>query len=598
MRTEFANRRGVIESNETGGRSGNGDAVLPTTSHGVRPARQEERAAYGTNKCRRLCTARATAKKSFRITFLTSDRHTQYGGDASQIGGSCRGSVPRLCPGEARYIARSLLASKFFAGPELKGRFITRSSARCASPSTGREVSDADPIRRRPHSPNETTARFVAVNHLTEDPGIIASRKVALVVPDLEGGGGVPAVAWFLFNVLRASGRYRPEIISPATSAKDPFSIRVLSPRSWTRGIRVGIRGWNGENYTHIGASLAEFEFQRYQPRKALTDLLNEYDIVQVVSGSPAWALVARDTAQPVLLQVATLAKVERRRMLSEGAGALWLWRRLMTSITARLDEKALRHVDVAIVENRWMFDHLRGLMGDSRVRYAPPGVDVQVFRPRAGTEECGALRTPYILSVGRFADPRKNLPLLFRAYARLRQAETAAPRLVLAGKSMPSADDWAVARELGIAEHVEQRQNVSLEEVAMLHRCADLFVSSSDEEGLGLAILEAMASGIPVVSTRSGGPDEVIADNETGYLVPLGDEAALADRMLKLIQDRKHARRMGERGRDVAVQRYSLAAAGNAFLRIYDSIHRCSQHEDQPDSPSAVVNTEGPPGF
>ena len=72
-------------------------------------------------------------------------------------------------------------------------------------------------------------------------------------------------------------------------------------------------------------------------------------------------------------------------------------------------------------------------------------------------------------------------------------------------------------------------------EELVVLYQNASMFILASDEEGFGVVILEAMACGIPVVSTRSGGPDDIITDGDDGYLVPRDDASALARRIEEL---------------------------------------------------------------
>jgi len=117
---------------------------------------------------------------------------------------------------------------------------------------------------------------------------------------------------------------------------------------------------------------------------------------------------------------------------------------------------------------------------------------------------------------------------------------------------------------------------------LAELYRNALFFVLSSNEEGLGIVILEAMASGLPVVSTACGGPATSLVHGETGLLTPVGDARALADAMQTLLGDSDLRRRMGTEGRRVAEERFSLAAAGKVFLDSYDEVFSTQARRNQ----------------
>jgi D-inositol-3-phosphate glycosyltransferase len=390
--------------------------------------------------------------------------------------------------------------------------------------------------------------------------------RVALVVPALELGGGVPTVAQFLYRVISESSRYCVQVISLATSATDGQSVRLLSPPTWSAGISIREDSWRGIPFRHVGAALTEIEFQRYRPRRMLSDLLQGFDLVQVVAGSPAWLTAARGFRGPLALQVATLVRVERGTRLRQTRGLARVWLELMTRVTASLETPALKRADAVFVENQWLFDRLAGKLGKRKVVYAPPGVDTDAFRPQAYQHR------GHVLSVGRFADPRKKVRLLFDAFARLRAMSNATPDLVLVGQR-PSDDDWEYAVSRGLADAVRIRENVSQEELAELYRAASVFVLSSDEEGLGLVILEAMASGVPVVSTASGGPQTVVNDGETGFLTPIQDADSLAKGMQRVLSEPLVAAQMGRQGRLLVERRFSLAATGEAFLRTYDAL-------------------------
>jgi glycosyltransferase involved in cell wall biosynthesis len=342
--------------------------------------------------------------------------------------------------------------------------------------------------------------------------------------------------------------------------------VRLRAPRTWVQGVQVVPETNDTLAYRHVGAVGAEIEFQRYRPRTTLTSILDGFDLVQVVAGTPAWAQLCRDVRPPVALQVATLARVERTAALSGSTGVVGLWRQAMTRVTDWIDHRALDHVDVAFVENDWMRNHLAAYMLSERVVFAPPGIDTDRFvagsTPPSGCD--------YLLSVGRFADARKNARLLFEAYARLRQRCPNAPRLVLAGRSRPTPAAWARADALRIRPHVTFLEDVPAADLPRLYREAALYVVSSDEEGLGMTILEAMASGRPVVSTRCGGPETTVVEGMTGLLTPVGDADALADAMRRALDDPDWLDAMGCAARARAVEHFSLRASGQRFLDEY----------------------------
>lgn len=394
--------------------------------------------------------------------------------------------------------------------------------------------------------------------------------KVAIVVPSLHLGGGVSEVARVLYDCLSRSSRYCPEYVSVATSSNDSASLRLMSPKSWQEGIQAEKKLDNGIPFQHVGALFPEFQFQRYQARTKLSKILRSFDLVQVVAGHPAWGLVTSGIDCPVALQVATLARVERSMKIAEGGGLLGMWRVLMTKITDRLDQEALREMDVVLVENEWMLEHVEQKAPCTEVIFCPPGIDTSQFTPSGTPFD----ERDYILSVGRFGDPRKNPELLFQAYANLREClGDTTPRLVLAGRTAPSPEAWELAEDLGVRDKITFHEDISTDRLSSLYREAKLFVLSSDEEGLGLVILEAMASGIPVVSTDCGGPATAVKPGETGTLVPTGDPSAMCEAMKTLLQSPPKLERFGERARQRTETVFSQKATGTRFLKVYDQL-------------------------
>src|SRR5574341_1081149 len=159
------------------------------------------------------------------------------------------------------------------------------------------------------------------------------------------------------------------------------------------------------------------------------------------------------------------------------------------------------------------------------RIRVVIYPVDTAIFHP-APEARTQSLH-PYLLFTGRINDPRKNIPLLFQAFAHI-HAHYPALKLRLAG-DQPSPAMLQSLNALGLESSVEFMGRLPREALLRLYQGAELFVLPSSQEGLGSSMLEALACGVPVVTTRCGGPESVIADGETGTLVESGNAAALA---------------------------------------------------------------------
>ena len=391
--------------------------------------------------------------------------------------------------------------------------------------------------------------------------------KVAIVVPYVYDGGGVPAVASYLCQILSC---YDCQVISVSTSKRDIYSVRLFQPRTWFHGIKMEKGEWEGKSVLNVGAFLTEVEVLRYMPRQKLTRLLNKFDVVQVVAGAPAWAYLTKDVEVPVLLQVATLVREERKRLIATSHGIKKLYLQLSTSLVGILERRALHRVSRVFVENHWMYQHLTELLGSDRVVMAPPGVDADFYIPKESRIKCSDFSARYFISVGRFNDRRKNVRLLFDALHRLRKLDVSLPLLLLVGLTEPTNDDWHYAETLGVRESVVFKKNVSRPELVTLLQDAEAFVCSSDEEGLGIAMLEAMACATPVISTRCGGPETFIRDGENGYLVERNSPDELARRMSMFLSDEKQRRSFGDAARKTVEAGFSSQVTRDTFLHHY----------------------------
>ncbi|HEX2031983.1 MAG TPA: glycosyltransferase family 4 protein, partial [Actinomycetota bacterium] len=209
------------------------------------------------------------------------------------------------------------------------------------------------------------------------------------------------------------------------------------------------------------------------------------------------------------------------------------------------------------------------------RTRVVHGGVDVARFRPDPPERRDG------VLFVGRIT-PHKGLE-------RLLAALPAGATLRIAGSEghdprPPERDYPALVRRLASGRDVQFLGPVPDDELPALYRRAEVFVLPSVSrtcygkevrisELLGLSVLEAMASGTPVVCSRIGGVPEVVRDGETGFVVTPGDIDELRERLWQVLADRALAERLGRNGREWVVERFTWDACARRCLEAYEAL-------------------------
>jgi glycosyltransferase involved in cell wall biosynthesis len=202
-------------------------------------------------------------------------------------------------------------------------------------------------------------------------------------------------------------------------------------------------------------------------------------------------------------------------------------------------------------------------------------GADPERFRPDPSERREG------ILFVGRFT-PHKGVDRLLRALPE-------GAKLTCVGSAghdprPPESAYPALLRRLAAGRDVTFAEGIGDDDLAGLYRRARVVVLPSVHdtcygrrvavsELLGLSVLEAMASGTPVICSRLGGLPEVVDDGVTGFLVEPGDVDALHQRLDALVRDAPGAERMGRAGREVALERFTWGACARRCLDAYEAL-------------------------
>lgn len=196
--------------------------------------------------------------------------------------------------------------------------------------------------------------------------------------------------------------------------------------------------------------------------------------------------------------------------------------------------------------------------------RIVPNVVDLERFRPNLGEIDPDA---PHIV-VTRNLEPIYDIPTALRAFAEVHRSLSGA-RLTVAGSGPLRADLERLVVDLGVAAAVRFTGRLDNERMADLYREADLMLNPSRIDNMPISILEALACGVPVVSTDVGGVPFLVEDGRTALLVPPGDPRAMAAAVLRLLDDPGLAHRLSAAGTE-AVRQYSWPAVREPLFAVY----------------------------
>lgn len=365
------------------------------------------------------------------------------------------------------------------------------------------------------------------------------TRLTVLHLIDTGGPGGAETMCMELATGLNA-GRWRSGVVVPVED--------WLSSSLRSRGARPLILP------THRSFDVAYLSKLARIAHKCRADLIQTHLLTTAVYGG----VVGRMLGIPVVATFHGPADVEagdRLRALKMGILRHTLSRAVFVSASLR---------------DRFRLDH--GF--DANTTVIHNGIDLRRFRLHDGQTEHREADSQEIRvvigAVGNIRAP-KNYSLLLKT-AKLVVAQAPGCRFVIAGEGKGALYDalQVERRDLGI------EANVTFigfqEDVPSMMREFDIYVLSSATEGFSLTTVQAMACGIPVVSTRCGGPEEILHDGG-GILVPTNAPEALAAAILSLATNPGERKRIGTAGRRIAESRFALSAMLAQYERLYDSV-------------------------
>jgi glycosyltransferase involved in cell wall biosynthesis len=381
-------------------------------------------------------------------------------------------------------------------------------------------------------------------------------------------GGGAGHASSRLAGILAASG-CRVDVVTSGLKGQPPVAridgVRVFRVRSLRRSIQdCGLLG----AATYVACA---------QPvvKRLLRD--QRYDVLHYFFGLPTGAL---SLCTPGADRVPSVISLRGSDVPGYDAGSASL--RLAHALLRPLTRRIWRSANVVVANSRGLRDLAQPLLPGKPIGVIPNAIHGEAFSPNgAASHRNGSADAIRLLAVSRLIG-RKGLEDLFRAMTILKDDRVT---LTVQGWGRDGDRLRALAVSLGIDRRVTFAGFKPRDLLPAVYQAADIFVLPSHSESCAMALLEAMACGLPIVATSVGGTAELVQDGVNGCLVPPESPQALAGALARLIAAPALRRAMGARNVQLVRDSYTWPAMASRYLNVYrQAIARRHGHSEAAD--------------
>jgi len=238
---------------------------------------------------------------------------------------------------------------------------------------------------------------------------------------------------------------------------------------------------------------------------------------------------------------------------------------KIINKITSKLHLKTISRCTHLIAITEQIRQLYSKVFDEDRISVIPLGVDTQIFKP---ANKNNTKKEFEILFVGSLY-PLKGVEFLIKSMKLLVNEEENV-KLKIVGEGPEKERLKLLANKLKLRNKIHFEGFVPHNKIVKYYQNCDLFCFLTLGEPFGIVILEAMACGKPVIASNIGGPAEIVKDGKTGFLVNPSNVRLVAEKILKLIRDRKLRERMGKEARKTVLKRYSLKKISEEYHRLY----------------------------
>ena len=390
--------------------------------------------------------------------------------------------------------------------------------------------------------------------------------RIALVTHSFDAFeyGGVPTI---VKNIAKSAGQesnIELDIFSFEGSRHSPYSFSFSRPKSILATRFFKDIDFLEFSLYRVGSFNSDFEIFRYRQRKNLKNRLETYDCVLIVTGFLQFANVVPRLNVPIFVQCATRLIWERHSQYLRMSFLKRNVLKLQIPFLQYLEKKVLQEKKIFLVENSKMWNWISSESEASVIRWYPGVNDNFVATTFQDTPKSNGC----FISIGRLAEARKGWGRMLEAYSIAYDATKDLPKLVIVGSGDFSESDQSLLEKY--AQYpIEIYRGISDYERDSLLLSASIFLQSSYEEGLGLAAIEAMSFGLPLICSETDGSREYVRSGMNGLLIEQ-DSKFITNFAQGIIESQTwDYDRFSRNSKDIFENNFSLESSFDSLLAI-----------------------------
>jgi len=393
---------------------------------------------------------------------------------------------------------------------------------------------------------------------------------IGTIRPSLTGIGGLRSMVNAVYAVLHK--KYEIGFVNSPSSHSDPkhLSLGKIICGKW----RVGQEQarWREGKVLTIGRRFHYLEPLHYLDNaKEWIRCAQYYQMLMVVSGTNQCGLAFALSGRRYVCWIAATTEDDKWARKRDWPKIRQIIDTLWGSSLRYLEGYIYRRCSSILSLSAYTANMIVNLhkMNRQNVQVLPYPIDIDWFSPSPDSSRWSNNKT--IISVSRLNDPRKNIRMLIKAFSWIKK-EIPSARLILLGDK-PNKGVVNLVGDLDLKGDILFPGSVPNKTTRDYYRQSSIFALSSYQEGLGISGLEAMSCGLPIVSTKCGGPEEYVKEGVTGFLVPINDEYQMASKLIQLLSNSQLRKQLGLNARDYIVRDYSIEKFASRLKDVLASV-------------------------